>query len=184
MPQSTAAGALIAGAVIFLVGAAITVPRVFTEPDLEVRRQLLEERIGWWRLGQPLYALGALVAALGVGTLACASPTASRLGLAASGGLLLTGALAWSWSVYQRAVRPRAFALGQLPGWPFATYVWFTLAGLVLLAAGLLLGDQPPWLGWFTLLCDALFATFYIRTGDIPPFVFYLLFLVVGVTLA
>lgn len=182
--NSTAATALIAGSVAFLVGASIAVPRVFSESDREQRWQLIEAGLFRWRLGQPFYALGALVAALGVGALAGDSPSGSRAFLTASCLLLVLGALAWSWSVYLRGAHPREFAMGGLPGWPFATYIWLTLAGLGLLGAGLLLGDWADWLGWFTLLAGALFAAAYVRFGDLPPFTFYLLFLVVGFTVA
>ena len=181
MASSAAGVAMIAGSALFFIGAGVAVPRVFTEPDREERLRMLEERLLLWRLGQPLYALGALVAAVGVGLLAADTKSGSRAWLAVSCGLLVTGALSWSWSVYLRAVRPREFALGGLPGWPFGAYVWLTFAGLLLLGVGLLLGDYSEWLGWFTLGVDGLFVATYLRYGDIPPFVFYLLLSIVGV---
>lgn len=67
---STIAGELlVSGSVLFLLGAGLAVPRVFIEPDGEEKLRMLTERSLRWRLGQPLYALGALVAALGVGLL-------------------------------------------------------------------------------------------------------------------
>ena len=78
-------------------------------------------------------------------------------------------------------MRPREFALGELPGWPFAVYVWGTFAGLLLLGVGLVLGDWPAWSGWLTLVATALFMGLYVRLGDIPPFVFYVVLIVVGV---
>lgn len=181
---TTAAVALITGSVVFLVGAAIAVPRVFSEPDRTEKWRLISARLVWWRLGQPLYAIGALLAALGVGPLAASTDTAGRMLLAVSCAFLLLGASAWSWSVYLRGTDPRAFAMGDLPGWPFATYIWSTLIGLAFLGVGLLLGDWPGWLGWVTLAAAALFAAGYVRFGDLPPFVFYLLFLTVGFAVA
>ena len=181
MAASAAGVVMVAGSALFLVGAAVAVPRVFTEPDHEERLRMLQERLVMWRLGQPLYAVGALVAALGVGSLAADSDAGSRAWLAVSCGLLVVGALAWAWSVYLRAVRPRDFALGELPGGPFVAYVWLTVAGLFLLGVGIELGDWPDWLGWFTLAADALFLAAYLRYRDIPPFVFSLLLSVVGV---
>ena len=113
---SSAPGALmIAGSALFLVGAGVAVPRVFTEPDPEEEARLLTERLWWWRLGQPLYAVGALAAALGVGSLAKGEAT-SATWLAASGTLLVVGALAWSWSVYRRAVRRASSRWDGCPG--------------------------------------------------------------------
>lgn len=82
--------------------------------------------------------------------------------------------------MYLRAVHPRDFARGALPGWPFF-YVWLTLAGLLLLGVGLLVGDWPDWLGWLTLAAGGVFVAGYVRYGDIPPFVFDLLLTAVGV---
>ena len=178
---STIAGALmVSGSVLFFLGAGLAVPRVFIEPDGEEKLRMLTERSLRWRLGQPLYALGALVAAVGVGVLAAEDDATSGTWLAVSCALLLLGALAWSWSVYQRALRAREFALGLLPGWPFVVYVGLTLAGLFLLALGILTGDWPDWLGWIILGADLLFLVAYLRYRDLPPFVFYILLSVVG----
>jgi hypothetical protein len=168
---------------LFVVGAGVAVPRVFTEPDRDEKARMLAERPLQWRLGQPLYASGALVAALGVGALAAEGEGRGNRLLASSCALLVVGALAWSWSVYRRALLPREFALGQLSGWPFSTYIWLTLAGLLLLGYGLLIGDWPAWLGWLVLGADALFLVAYLRYRDIPPFVFYVLLVVVGLGL-
>jgi hypothetical protein len=166
---------MVVGSVGFLLGAAVAVPRVFTAADRDRRLRMLEERPVARRLGQPLYAAGALVAGLGVGVLAFESDPGVRAGLAAACGLLVLGAFAWSYAVYLRAMRPREFALGGPPGWPFAAYVWLTLAGLLVLGAALLLGGWPSWLGWLTLAGDAAFVLGYLRSRDIPPFDFYLL---------
>ena len=177
----TAGVLMISGSVLFLVGAGIAVPRVFTEPDSEKKLRMLAERLWWWRLGQPLYALGALVAALGVGALVADDRATKGKWFEASCALLVLGALAWSLSVYRRALRPRDFALGQLPGWPFAAYVWLTVAGLFLLGSGFLTGRWSDVLGWIVLGADALFVVAYLRYRDIPPFVFYVLLSVVGI---
>jgi hypothetical protein len=172
---------MVAGSVLFFVGASIAVPRVFTEPDRQEKLRMLSEHPWWWRAGQPLYALGAVIAALGVAALAADGEATSRTLLAASSALLVAGALAWSWSAYRRALSPRDFALGQLPGWSFAVYLWLTFGGLALLGPGLLAGGWPAWLGWGVIAADALFVVAYLRYRDIPPFVFYLLLIVVGI---
>lgn len=176
MDVSAATVLVLAGSAIFLVGAAIGVPRVFTEPSQVERLRMLEDRIDRWRSAQPLYAIGPLVAAIGVGSLAVSvDESAGRVWLALSCLLLLTGALCWSWSVYLRFRHVREFALGELPGWPFASYVWLTLAGLAALGIGLLAAGFPGWSGWLTISGSLAFLVGYARFGDIPPFVFYLL---------
>jgi hypothetical protein len=178
---NAATSSVLAGSAVFLVGASIAVPRVFTEPDHERKLRMLETSLVWWRLGQPLYAAGALVASGGIGFLA-ASATAGpgRAWLTVSCLLMMVGALCWSWSVYQRGRHVQEFALGDLPGWPFASYVYLTLAGLGSLGVGLLVANYPAWTGWVTLAGALGFLIVYVRLGDIPPFVFYLLLPVVS----
>jgi hypothetical protein len=69
---------------------------------------------------------------------------------------------------------------GRFPGWPFTTYVLLTIGGLALLCIGLLTADFPVWVGWVTLDAAIVFLAAYLRFGDIPPFVFYALLLLVG----
>jgi hypothetical protein len=175
---------LIVGSVVFLAGAAIGVPGVFTEPDPQARLRLLTEHLVAWRIAQPLYGLGPIIAAAGVGALAAAAPThATRTSFAAASLALAVGALAWTWSLYLRGTRVAEFAHGTLPGWPFATYVLLTIGGLALLGLGLLAGRYPAWLGWLTLGADPLFLAGYLWLKDLPPFVYYLLLLLIGVVL-
>ena len=171
---------MIVGSVVFGIGAAVGVPGVFTQRDPQVRLRMLGERLRAWRIAQPLYGVGPLVAASGVAFLAASSHEGSRAVLAAASVALALGVLPWGWSLYLRGTRVSEFALGTLPGWPFATYVLLTIAGIALLAIGLLIGYFPTWLGWVTLGADVVFLAGYLRFKDIPPFVFYVLLLVVG----
>jgi hypothetical protein len=172
---------VLAGSALFLAGAGIAVPRVFTEPEREQKPRILETGRVRWRVGQPLYAAGALVASSGIGCLAASAAAGSgHAWLTVSCLPLLVGALCWSWSVYQRCRHVREFALGELPGWPFASYVCLTLAGLGSLGVGLLGATYPVWTGWATLAGALGFLIVYVRLRDIPPFVFYLLLPVVS----
>jgi hypothetical protein len=179
---TTAGWLLIAGSIIFLVGAAIGVPRIWTEPDPQVRLRLLREGRVIWVVAQPLYGLGALVAGVGAGLLAGPGGPGASL-FTVGGAALVAGALAWGWSLYLRGTRIDDFVAGRNPGWPFMTYVLLTIAGLALLGAALLMAGFPAWLGWLTLGADLLFLLAYVWFSDIPPFFFYLLLLLVGVVL-
>lgn len=181
--MSRAAGELlIVGSTIFGIGAAVGVPRVFTTPDRRARLSLLEQQRTRWRIAQPLYAVGPVIAAVGVGVID-PSDAAARVSCLIAAVALLVGAVSWSYSCYLRGARPADFALGKLPGWPFATYVALTIAGLALLGAGLMMADYPGWLGPLVVAADLGFLGLYAVTRDIPPFVFYLLLTVVGVVL-
>jgi hypothetical protein len=172
---------LIVGSVIFFVGAAIGVPGVFTEADAQQRLRMLTAHLTMWRIAQPLYGLGPIVVAVGVGLLAAvALGRGARVMFGAGCVVMAIGALAWSWSLYLRGTRVTEFARGTLPGWPFAIYVLLTIVGLALVGLGLLAGRFPTWLGWLALSADVLFLVAYLWFKDIPPFVFYLLLLLVG----
>ena len=172
---------LIAGSAVFLAGAAVGVPRVFTERDPNVRLRMLKEHIGAWRAAQPLYVLGPVVASVGVGCLAAGERAAAPQALFLIASLtLLLGSLTWALSVYLRASRVSEFAFGTLPGWPFRTYVMLTIAGLALLSIGLWAGGFPLWLGWLDLGASLLFLIIYLLFNDIPPYVFYVLLILVG----
>jgi hypothetical protein len=181
-----AAGALlIAGSLTFLVGAQLGVPKVFTEPEPHSRLRMLEENLGRWRAAQPLYGLGPIITAVGTTLLAADAPvgagTRAMFWLAAAA--LLAGSLAWARSVYLRAIRVADFAFARLPGWPFAIYVLLTIGGLAALGLGLLPSGVAAWLVALTLAADILFLVLYTRFRDIPPFVFYLLLLIIGLVL-
>jgi hypothetical protein len=173
--MTRAAGVLmVIGSVVFFVGASLGVPRVFMTADPAERRRLLDERPRAWRNAQPLYALGPVIAAAGVGILGEPVFVVAAL-------LMLAGAAAWSYSCYRRGAAPAEFAAGTLPGWPFATYVLLTIAGLALTGGGLLGDEYPDWLGWVVLGATAVFLAGYLAIRDIPPFVFYLLLTGVGI---
>ncbi len=115
---NAATSSVLAGSALFLVGASIAVPRVFTEPDHERKLRMLETGLVRWRLGQPLYAAGTLVASVGIGFLAASAAAGpGRAWMTVSCLFMMVGALCWSWSIYQRGRRVQEFALGQLlPG--------------------------------------------------------------------
>jgi len=135
MSATAAIVVVIVGSVIFLVGAALGVPRVFLEADPQVRLAMLERHLTRWRVAQPLYVVGPLVATVGVGLLSATDVAGEGEGwIAVSCGFLLIGVVFWSGDALPRMVHHRAFALGELPWWPFVGYVYLTLAGLLLLA--------------------------------------------------
>jgi hypothetical protein len=183
-----AAVLIVGGSAIFLLGAAIGVPAVFLRRDPDARHHLLRNNLSRWRIAQPLYGLGPLLAAAGVGVLATeASGAAARTAATVASLTLAAGAFAWTRSLYQRMTRIAEFAHGNLPRWPFATYVLLTICGLAMLAVALLADDRADdrarGIAWTTIAADVAFLAAYLRYSDLPPFVFYLLFPVVAAAL-
>jgi hypothetical protein len=183
-PARLAAVLIVGGSAVFLLGAAVGVPAIFTQDDPDARLRLLQSSLTRWRVAQPLYALGPLLVAAGTGVLAAAtSSRAARAAVAVSCLALTAAGLAWTRSVYQRTVRVAEFAHGTLPPWPFATYVLLTIGGLALLAVGLLADHVAPGTAWITLVADASLLVGYLAFSDLPPFLFYLLFAAIAVAL-
>ncbi len=183
LPSDPGAALLVIGSLVFVAGAALGVPRVFTTSDPQQRRDLLSRSSLRWRAAQPLYAAGPVVAAVGVGLVGTGSTGDVEVLLRVAAGAMLLGSVAWSWACAVRAVRYLDFAGGGLPAWPFRAHVVLTVAGLALFGVALLVGAGPVWLGWTVLAADLGFALAYAWSGDIPPFVFYVLLLAVGLAL-
>jgi hypothetical protein len=157
---------------------------VFLQRHPDARLRLLQDNLTSWRIAQPLYGLGPLLVAAGVGVLVTgASSQAARTVVTAAALALTARAIAWTWSVYQRATRVAEFAHGTLPRWPFATYILLTIGGAALLAVGLLADHTSPALAWASIVADLTFLAAYLSFSDLPPFVFYLLFPAIAVVL-
>ena len=77
----------------------------------------------------------------------------------------------------------RGLRFRQTSGLAFPVYVWLTIGGLATLGAGLVTGGISMWLGWLTVAVAVLCTAAYVSFKDIPPFVFYILFVVIGVVL-
>ncbi|MDQ3735531.1 MAG: hypothetical protein M3400_16310 [Actinomycetota bacterium] len=65
-------------------------------------------------------------------------------------------------------------------GWPFTTYVGLTLIGIALLGLGQPDAGLPGGLRWLILAAALTVTAAFLRFRDPPPFVFYLLLLLVG----
>jgi hypothetical protein len=192
----TAGLLFIVGSAVFDFGVGIGVPRVWMERDQNTRLRMLEAGRVSWRIAQPLVGLGAIIAGAGAGYLAVDAATrSSQVVFTIACAAMMGGALAWCWSLYLRGTRIEDFVFGRQPAWPFLTYVLLTISGIALVGVGMLVGEFadargggstqqfPTWLAWLLIVADVGFLAAYIGYKDIPPFVFYLLLLVAGITL-
>jgi hypothetical protein len=57
------------------------------------------------------------------------------------------------------------------------------LVGLALLGVALLQAGFKPWVAWLAIGSSALFLLLGLAFGDMPPFVYYLVTLTIGITL-
>lgn len=172
---------LIVGSAVFLAGAAIGVPKVFMTADADERLRLLTENVMLWRVAQVLYSVGPLLASVGVVVFGWERSGGTRVLLVAAGAAMVFGSVLWAYSCWLRGVDPVDWAGGNQPWWPFRFYVLLTLGGLAALGIALLFTDSPTWLGWVVLAADLGYVVLFMVTDDIPPFVFYVLLMLVGI---
>ncbi|MGX1162797.1 hypothetical protein FBY31_3143 [Arthrobacter sp. SLBN-100] len=165
--------ALAAGAV-WLAG--ITpVPGVYLEPDPVRRLEMLRKGQRSWILGQHVAAAGTAAMPAAFARIAFALPpgrTKACAGIAAAA--LTAGAPLFVSQLALRASDLERFAARRYPAWPFLAYAWLHVLALGALS-GVLAGlprreKEAAAVGLAALGSAAVLA----KTGDIPPFVFYL----------
>jgi hypothetical protein len=182
-PDKSSAAVIIVGSVFFMVAAFSPVSRVFGVADPSEKLAIIQGSGGGWAVAQILFAAGALVTAAGIGLAAYRAPPPSAAALTWSATLMGGGALLWSRHVYLRAVDPARFTAGELPLWLFAGYSLLTVAGLVFAGIAVLRMGLPPWVGWLCIGGAATFLVLGIAFGDMPPFVYYVVMLTLGIVL-
>jgi hypothetical protein len=85
--------------------------------------------------------------------------------------------------LYLRATDPQGWTAGLHPAWLFLSYTFLTQGGLLLLGLAWLNSALPRWPGWLMLGSTALLFIVTVITGDMPPFLYYLLTLAAGIVL-
>ena len=173
---------LVAGSLFFIVAASLPPTAVFAESVPIKKLTIILNAQGTWAVMQFLFALGSLVAALGIGLVAYhfRNIQGSALAYLAFTAFVI-GAALWSWHAYSRAADPNAFVEGTLPAWPFVVYTLLTLAGLLLFGLLLLRTGLPNWAGWVLIIGASLFFVLYLIFKDLPPGLHYLLTLFLGI---
>lgn len=143
-----------------------------------------------WLIINILFLVGAVLAAAGVAlharSLAASAPNSMLRAAAWVGaGLVAVGVLPWVAVVVRRIVTPSSHWAGVSDNlsWLFAAYVVLTLVGLMAYGYALSLAGFPAWLAWGTTGLAALALAGYFVFGDMPPFVFYIITLVIGLVL-
>lgn len=184
MSDRASALTIILGSILFLAAAFSPISRIFGMPDAAQRLEVIAAAPVQWRLAQALFALGSIVTVVGIGLLALRmADRGFSIYLTTSTVVMAVGAVLWSWHVYVRAVDPAMFTAGDIPLWLFAGYSLLTMLGLVLLGTALLHAGLAPWVGWLAIGSAALFLVLAVIFGDMPPFVYYLITLTIGVVL-
>ena len=168
------AGVAIAATVLWGIGIS-PVPRVYTEPDPVRRLELLRAGQRAWVIGEHLAAAGTAAVPAAFARIALAlPPSRAKVFGTAAAAALAAGAPLFVSQLAIRASDIERFAARRLPAWPFPAYAWLHVVALASLAG--MLGTLPGRRREAAALGAAAAGSAVVlaRTGDIPPFVFYL----------
>lgn len=164
---------VLAAGTVWLAGIS-PVSRVYLEPDPGRRLEMLRKGQRSWVVGQHVTAAGTAAVPVAFARLALALPPGRSKALAGAAAVALAaGAPLFISELAVRASDLERFAARRLPGWPFFAYAWLHVLALGSLSGALAsLPDrrkEASALGLAALGSGVVLA----KTGDIPPFVFY-----------
>ncbi|MGW8315806.1 MAG: hypothetical protein ACWGNV_09425 [Bacteroidales bacterium] len=172
------------GSVMFLVAAFLPVSRVYVEPDPEKKLEIILDLKGMWNLSSGLFGAGSLVMVIGWALFVFSFNELSKVIIPLASIILLgTGALLWTWHVTERILHPEGFAKGTNTPYLFWVYSMLTQIGLFLAGWFLLRMPLANWPGWMLIAGSVLLFILMVVFKDMPPFVYYLLTLVLAITL-
>jgi hypothetical protein len=175
--------------VLVLFGFIFTPPNLYTEPDIEVRLQIVENYRSRFNTAQIVTAGGAAGIAVGYLLLTLHLQGDEAVGLANFGAAaMLLGTISLAILMLLGIADPRAYLeRGSLSG-SSATiyddgYTWLTIAGYLLYGIVFLRAGFPKWLVYFTLGLTilVLIAALFIEQAAVE--LLFLMPLVVGIAL-
>lgn len=165
--------ALAAGAV-WLAGIS-PVPGVYLEPDAARRLDMLRKGQRWWVAGQHVAAAGTAAMPAAFARLALALPPGRSRALAGTAAVALAaGAPFFVSELAMRASDLERFAARRFPAWPFYAYAWLHVLALGSLSGTLATLPHRKKEAAALALASAGCGVVLAKTGDIPPFVFYI----------
>lgn len=188
--QKLAGIVLIVGSVLFMIAAFTPLTFKVIMADIQQRIDLIQNERTGWVLVNILFGIGSVVAVVGlvlfaqhVQSIGDNTPVrvVSYLGAATAA----LGALCWIIIVYNRAALPPQEVANNLSVnyWIFPAYTLLTQIALMIFGFVLIQSGYPAWLSWGMLVSGGLSIVAYLVFKDMPPFVHYVLLLVMGIAL-
>lgn len=167
------AGVALAAGAVWLAGIS-PVPGVYLEPDAARRLDMLRKGQRWWVAGQHVAAAGTAAMPAAFARLALALPPGRSRALAGTAAVALAaGAPLFVSELAMRASDLERFAARRFPAWPFHAYAWLHVLALGSLSGTLATLPHRKKEAAALALASAGSGVALAKTGDIPPFVFY-----------
>ena len=175
---------LILGTVLIYTGFGSFPPRIYTSQNNQEKLNLLAAQPRRWILSQSIVILGGIIAVAG-STLLMRIFGEGQIALLArlSGIGFVFGHVFWIYHVALRAAQPQKFANNELPGWLYPVYAIPVLLALAGFGAAFWLQGINQVLGAGIFLAALLVLGLYLKFKDMPPFIYYAMTLVIGLTL-
>jgi hypothetical protein len=188
--QKLAGLGLIVGSVLFIIAAFTPLTFRVIMADGQQRIELIQnERTGWIFLNI-LFGVGSIVTVVGLALFAqhvqsIGDNTTVKVVSYLGATVAALGALCWVIIVYNRAALPPQ-ELGStlsINNWIFPAYTLLTQIALIMVGFTLIQSSYPVWLGWGMLVLGGMSIAVFLIFKDMPPFVHYVLLLIMGIAL-
>src|SRR5215216_1792522 len=150
---------VIIGSVMFLTAAFMPISFVYAERDVQTQIARVQGSPLAWVISLSLFALGSILVAAGLAWVTLHLHS-TRAAFSCSLGLAL-------------------ITLGTLC-WVVIAYTLLTQAALIAYGLAFLQAGYPRWLGLGAIIPAALLCVAYLIFKDMPPFVYYVITLVIG----
>ena len=172
------------GSILFIIAAVLPYTRVFIETDTHKKLAIIQELRLQWNVSHIVFILASLLTSAGlsllVGIYARALQTPWAWFIAVS---IILGALLWIWDCVERLLSPESFVFGTGTPYLFLIFSILTMIGLFLLGILILKAGLSAWVGWMLMGAMTLVAVLFIIFKDVPPIVYFIFTLILGIRL-
>ena len=175
---------LILGNILIATGFGAFPSLIYTGKNVQEKLDLLTAQPRRWVLSQLLLILGVLVLVAGTVFLVLLFRESQGILAAGMGAVgFVFGQVFWIWIVGLRIVEPWRQAKDEFPDWLFKSFSILTLLGLAGLGVAFWLQGIHRALGVGLFLGALLILGLFLKFKGMPPIVYYLLTLAIGLAL-
>ncbi len=175
---------LILGNIVITTGFGAFPSLIYTGKNVQEKLDLLTAQPRRWVLSQLLLILGVLVLVAGTGFLLLLFRESKGILAAGIGAVgFVFGQVFWIWIVGLRIVEPWRQAKDEFPDWLFKSFSILTLLGLAGFGVAFWLQGKHWALGVGLFLGALLILGLFLKLKGMPPIVYYLLTLAIGLAL-
>ena len=159
-------------------------PVIYTGKNAQEKLDLLAAKPRRWTLSQYLVILGGLVSMAGTVLLVFLfSGSRGFLPAVIGAAGFVLGHVFWIWIVILRILKPQRQVTGEFPGWLFPSFSFLAQLGLAGFGVAFWLQGIHPLLGIVIFSGALLIFLLFLKFKGLPPFVYYLMTLVIGLVL-